>query len=191
MTTFSSIRSTWYPIARRLWVQYVLASTVVSLFTYLLAWIVATEIIFRITTANRKIPNVELGAVWNAAGAVWFGSGGATMSMDKQLEATLLAIGCFSVVAVPVVVLVFRGVYWAVAAGTTIGRDSDRSHVAYAWACAGTGLLCVLAETVGVLEFESEDLLIGIGGVNMLVEEIRILEREAREIMLRKESEGS
>ena len=164
---FDALRTKSYETARGLWRQYRVASRLVSVCTYLLAWIVVTEVLFEIAVAGRTRPDLDV------SGMVTMLSG---QAIDSTYEVSVLALGWFAVSAGPLVFLIFRGFHFFVVAGTQIDQEHDRRHVAYAWSCAVIGLLCVLTEALGFLDFESEDLLIGIGGVNMLVEEIRLLE---------------
>ena len=172
MINLNTFTANSYRAAQLLWRQYIVASRFVTFCTYLLAWVVATEVLYKMAVSGRT-PRAELTASDITDAIVAFTI---NLEVDPTLELSILTMGCFGVVALPIVMSVFSSVQSIVVAETTIAQEHDRRHVAYAWTCATIGLLCVLSETLGVLEFESEDLLIGLGGVNMLVEEIRILE---------------
>ena len=155
--------------------QYIIASLFISRCTYLLAWIVITEVPFQIAVHGRDRPRLTLSNFNEAADTI----GGLTL--NAPLVQSLLALSFFSIAAISLTRWIFRYIHSVVVEKTQIDLEDDRRHVAYAWTCAIIGLSCVLTETLTALEFESEDLLIGIGGVNMLVEEIRILETKHRQ----------
>ena len=53
------------------------------------------------------------------------------------------------------------------------GLEEPR-HIAYAWSCGLTGMMILSFEVFGGFEFRFEDLLLGMAGLNALVEEVRL-----------------
>jgi len=196
------IRSTrHYARAHELWQDSMrnVASTLVSLGTWLVAWIVLTEVLYRIALVNRLQGDISVARLIHAIGIPI----GQELPPDPLFGASLVTLACFAGVAFPIVCWIFRLGGFLVGVDTPRENDPsatnhgilninqeqsnitygtrDKRHVAYAWASGILGLLCVLSETVDFLEFSSEDLLLGMSALNMLVEEIRMLEGKANQ----------
>ncbi len=141
----------------------------VAILTRLLTWIVVTEVIFVIADALHPHRAVSLGMYLNPF-ALFTGD----PYTSRQL--THIALLLYSFAAIPAVLMTFRLFLFLVTVQRKV-HQADRRHVAYAWSSGVIGLLCVFIEAATVLDFRFEDLLIGAGGLNMLVEGIRLLER--------------
>ena len=152
-----------------------LASTVVATATCVATWLLATEIIFQAAAFDRRLP--EDLSVWVLMDTA--------LAMARGLEVpsihgdVLTALAYAGIAALPLVSLVLSLAYAWVRAERKIGRD-HRRHVAFAWSSGILGLLCVFIEALSIADFKTEDLLIGIGALNMLVEECRILEAQLK-----------
>lgn len=76
-------------------------------------------------------------------------------------------------VAVRIVYLLFSLSLTIVAENESI-KAGGRRHIAYAWTCGFVGMTILLFEVVGILELRFEDPLLAMGGLNTLVEEVRL-----------------
>ena len=159
-------------------------SHLVLLGTVVVTWIVTTEILFVVFSFTRI--SVDLSA-WMIVDAVSWTTNqlffqpppGEIPFHPLQLWA-LCALALFSVAAIPLVRGIFRFFLFLVVKEGKV-QPADKRHVAYAWSSGVIGLLCVLLEALTIFDCSTEDLLLGVGGLNMLVEEIRLLKRSTRE----------
>ena len=152
-----------------------LVANSVAIVTRLLTWIVITEVIFVLADTAFHHRSISLSLYLNPFALLARGVDG-----YSSYQLTHIALLLYALAAIPAVFMTFRLFLFLVTVQRKVHK-ADRRHVAYAWSSGVIGLLCVLIEAATVLDFRSEDLLIGIGGLNMLVEEIRLLERRPPE----------
>lgn len=163
--------------ARERWQEIVphVSSNAVAAATVFVTWMVLTEVVFQILAFNRRLP--EDLSVWVLMDTLALVVTRNEVGPEHAIVvSTLLSSG---VAAVPMVFWAFRLLYAWVRTEGKVGPD-DRRHVAYAWSSGVIGLLCVLTEALSVVDFTTEDLLLGVGALNMLVEEIQILDRNLK-----------
>ena len=172
MTIFNSLTDTITAAAHEYYRDFLtdVVANSVALITRFLTWVVITEVIFVFT--NSLYPHRSISLATYLSPVALF----AEANYDSY-QLTHIALLLYSLAAIPAAFLSFRLFLFLVTVQRKV-RRTDRLHVAYAWSSGVIGLLCVSLEGATALDFQFEDLLIGIGGLNMLVEEIRLLERE-------------
>lgn len=160
-----------YERAHELWQESKrnVASTLVSVSTWMVAWIVITEVLYRITLVSRQQGDISAARLLHAVGI----SIAEDLPPDPLFGPSLTVLTCLAACALPIVSWIFR--LGRLLVGVAYAKR-DKRHVAYAWSSGIVGLLCVLSESLDFLQFTSEDLLLGMSGLNMLVEEIRLIE---------------
>lgn len=169
MTSFHDIRT---PAGRRrVLQQFLLASNLVLWGTRVATWIVLTEFMFHIVGKYRVVDNITIPRVVNTV-SYWINGG-----LTEEYMFTCTVLLCLSIAALPITSSVFRLFNNTVVIRARI-QATDKRHLAYAWSSGVIGITCVLLEALQLIAIESEDLLIGMGALNMLVEEIRLIERE-------------
>ncbi|MCY3837046.1 MAG: hypothetical protein OXH09_00040 [Gammaproteobacteria bacterium] len=140
-------------------------SPLVTLVTRAATCLVLGELTFLVAALSGPLGGYKLSAVLE-------GIGPSPKELDIPVGPTLLVFLFCVLVATVVTNWVYR-----VALRFVVDNweADDRRHVAYAWSSGVIGLSLVFLEAASSLEFLSEDLLIGVGGLNMLVEEMRRL----------------
>ena len=161
MTLQNPLKGTGDAIASRL----SSASSSVKLVTRAATWLVLAELTFLVAALSGPLGGYELSAVLE-------GIGPSPKELHIPVGPTLLLLLFCVLVATVVTNWVYRiALHFVV----DHWEADDRRHVAYAWSSGVIGLSLVFLETATPLEFLSEDLLIGVGGLNMLVEEMKLL----------------
>ena len=156
---------------RKVLQQSLLASNLVLWGTCIATWIVLTEFMFHIVGKSRVLDDISASRVWNTI-RYWVSGG---LAEEYMLTSTILL--CLGIAAMPMASSVFRLFNNVVVIKAHV-KATDKRHVAYAWSSGVIGIVCVLLEAFKFIDIQSEDLLIGMGALNMLVEEIRLIERE-------------
>lgn len=169
MTPFRDMRTS--AGRREVLQQFLVASNLVLWATCVATWIVLTEFMFHIVGKYRVVDDITASRVSSTI-SYWINGG-----LTEQYMHSCTVLLCLGLAALPMTSSVFRLFNNIVVIKARV-QATDKRHLAYAWSSGVIGITCVLLEALQLITIESEDLLIGMGALNMLVEEIRLFERE-------------